>query len=115
MRQCEYFREVSKARIKEIDEIRAAGGQTALEKWWKSLDEKTTYKNNKYEYKRWKDEDIAYMVQRRPHVTFRVIASCLGKSIHSCQKKYKKIKLEGKLDYYMNYKLEILNQDDYVI
>ena len=86
MRQCEYFQEVSKARMRQIDEIRAAGGQTELEKW--------------------KDEDIAYMVQRRPHVTFKVIANCLGKSIASCNTKYRKIQSQGKLDYYMNYKLE---------
>lgn len=112
MRQCEYFREVSIARMKEIDEIRAAGGQTELEIWWNSLEENKKHKSKKCEpkkYEYWKDEDVAFMVQRRPHITFKVIASCLGKSLHSCQKKYKKVKLQGKLDYYMNYKLETLN------
>lgn len=111
MRQCEYFREVSKARMKEIDEIRAAGGQTELEKWWKSSEE-----NEKHNlYRKWKDEDIAYIVQRRPYVAFKDIASCIGKSIASCSRKYSEVQKQGKLEYYMNYKLKTLNSENYEI
>ena len=111
MRQCKYFREVSEARMKEIDEIRAAGGQTELEKWWKSSEENA--KHNLY--RKWRDEDIAYIVQRRPHITFKDIASCIGKSVASCSRKYREVQKQGKLEYYMNYKLEALNINDYEI
>ena len=111
MRQCEYFRNLSKARMREIDEIRASGGQTELEKWWKSSEENA--KHNLF--RKWKDEDIAYIVQRRPDVAFKDIASCIGKSISSCSRKYREVQEQGKLDYYMNYKLETLNGDDYEI
>lgn len=110
MNQCKYFREVAQARMKEIDEIRAAGGQTELEKWWKSFDKNKIPKRKNYEYEKWEDEDIAYMVQRRPHITFKVIASCLGKSIASCSMKYRKVEAQGKLEYYMNFQLESLNR-----
>lgn len=52
MNQCKYFREVAQARMKEIDEIRAAGGQTELEKWWKSFDKKQMPKRKNYEYEK---------------------------------------------------------------
>lgn len=114
MRQCQHFQDLSKARMKEIDEIRAAGGQTELEKWWKSFEDYTPPKK-KYEYEFWKDEDIAYMVKRRPYVKWKVIAEVLGKSISSCNKKYMKVEAVGKLDYYRNFKLESLNGDGYEV
>lgn len=110
MKQCQHFQDLSKARMKEIDEIRAAGGQTELEKWWKSLDDYTQKPKKKYEYVLWKDEDIAYMVQRRPHITFKVISEYLGKSIVACNRKYRKVEEQGKLEYYINFKLESLSR-----
>lgn len=177
VRQCEYFRQVSEERIKEIDRIRASGGKTELEIWWNSFnknqggscknkngikisvfniktkeekeytsikhackDNGVNYTNvrnklkksesNKILYKgfifkkivnkidtgqkinrdnhlkSWKEEDIAYMVQRRPVVPWKSIAVVIGKTAEACSEKYRSIKKEGQLEHYMNYELE---------
>ena len=103
MRQCKYFQEVSKARMKEIDEIRASGGMTELEKWWKALDEKEGNVMS------WNDEDIAYLVQRRPHISYKAISAVLNRTPGACTRKYWQVRRTEKFDYYMNYKLKTLD------
>ena len=169
MRFCEADRIESIRRMKEIDDIRANGGQTEYEKiidkelihkghkktivincrtktvneynsikeacksnniedWiirnkfrqsgsnkvlhnglvFKKVDKEKKIEtvNTENHLKPWTDEDIAYMVQRRPEVQWKSIAAVIGKTVDACSEKYRDIKKEGKLSYYMNYKLE---------
>lgn len=50
----------------------------------------------------WNDYEKAFMVQNRPQMMWKDIGIYLGRTLESCSTMLRRIKIEGKLDYYRN-------------
>lgn len=56
--------------------------------------------------KGWSKEDLAYMVQMRPHTQWADISLALGRTHGTCMSKYYMLKKRGLLEYYKNLEID---------
>ena len=52
--------------------------------------------------KKWTEEDMAYLVQSRPHIKYNELSYAIGKTSEACAYKYRCLKKLGLIEYYKN-------------